>query len=835
MNQDLNIITRERVTTKRRSLAMQAFVGVVAFFCMNTLLAQNSIQIGLSFVVNESASGEIDAEIINTVRGQETSTEVKVSKARLRELVQQIANEEQFISWLGPDYMSASDDELISLYELRARGLEIKFNPSLLEISALVPITGIQDFSLRGRRNPVPEDHYAQAKLASGLNVFVDNSFNHEGSDANPSGFGDTSVALSGFTTIGGFGGWSLFYEGNYLENDEVEFARQDVTLIHDSFKHGLRYAFGDFRPSTSDFQNSPDVLGISVERDYQEINPFRNINPSGRSNFTLDRAALVSFEVNGEIVDTQKLQPGRYSIKDFPLAVGANDIRVFVDDGTSNVEIANFSSFVDIDLLEQGITNFGASAGVLRDIDSGRRRRYGSDPALFAFYEKGVTQKLTLGAQLEYSENHALLASKAIYGTRVGLLALEAAVSDRDEIGTGYSTILRFDHDYLSKAGWVIENDFQARYQSEDFVDITQDLASSETWGIDLRSSFNRGNIGLTLTGSISTANDIETRSFSTSLRRAFSGYDFALRYRYSESDIEGSESDIGITVARRFGGARLQTGVRTNTVTGNDLSVDWDSAIAQRAGGIETRIRLEREDLLQAAQLELDYNNARYEVDVTHRTQQGRLEDDGIDIGFTDITFSSAFGFADGKFAFGRPFTDGFAIANTHKNLRGKKTSIINAGNEDGAITGLKNLGTTLIPIDTSYREQIFQYDIDDLPFGYDIGDGEVRLFPGFLAGYRFQIGSDAANTVIGNVTWPDNTPLSLKSGKLIPQSGGDSIVVFTNRTGRFVAEKARFGIYEMVFTRDGERFSTTITIEESDEPGLVQVGAVTLEKNK
>jgi len=106
---------------------------------------------------------------------------------------------------------------------------------------------------------------------------------------------------------------------------------------------------------------------------------------------------------------------------------------------------------------------------------------------------------------------------------------------------------------------------------------------------------------------------------------------------------------------------------------------------------------------------------------------------------------------------------------------------------------------------------------------------------LFPGFLAGYRFQIGSDAANTVIGNVTWPDNTPLSLKSGKLIPQSGGDSIVVFTNRTGRFVAEKARFGIYEMVFTRDGERFSTTITIEESDEPGLVQVGAVTLEKNK
>ena len=128
-----------------------------------------------------------------------------------------------------------------------------------------------------------------------------------------------------------------MFYEFDVSESrGNREFSRRDVTLTHDDFSRSLRYSFGDIRPTVSQFQGGARLFGFNLERNYSEINPFKNLRPSGRSGFTLERPSTVSFEVNGAIVDTADLEPGTYSISDFPLASGANDVRVLIDDGTS-------------------------------------------------------------------------------------------------------------------------------------------------------------------------------------------------------------------------------------------------------------------------------------------------------------------------------------------------------------------------------------------------------------------------------------------------------------------------------------------------------------------
>ena len=81
-----------------------------------------------------------------------------------------------------------------------------------------------------------------------------------------------------------------------------------------------------------------------------------------------------------------------------------------------------------------------------------------------------------------------------------------------------------------------------------------------------------------------------------------------------------------------------------------------------------------------------------------------------------------------------------------------------------------------------------------------------------------------------------WPDGSPLKLISGRLIPEvptkdEEASGLLVFTNKTGRFVAEKAKFGKYKLVFNKDEVEYFADITIEESDEPGLTQVGTITL----
>ena len=817
---------------KTKQLKYRCFYSGLCRYCLAALVlclistpvsARDYIQLDVPVLINGAFRGDISASIEPGSADRQGPPKVMVSLERLHNLLGYFAVQEQLSQW----FINEQEKEL-SLGQLRQRGLEIEFDESLLNISVRMKLLGLNSISLRGNREPVPEDGHAQAKIAGGANFFARNTFSHRSSIGNESGFDETAIDVAGFFTIGGFGGWSLFYEADYLENDEREFARQDITVVRDNFKKGVRYSFGDISPQTSGLQNSPELLGFGIERDYREINPFRNINPRGRSDFTLDRAAEVSFEVNGVIVDIQTLEPGRYSIEDFPLTNGANNVKVIVDDGTSRVEVANFSPFVDLSLLDAGLSNFGLNVGVRRKAGTGRSVRYESDPVLVGFYERGINQKLTLGAQVEARQNHALIGSTAVYGSRVGLIGLETAVSDRSELGTGYRARLRHEFSHQTKSNWLIESDFQFDYTSDRFVNLDQDDATGAGWIGNASLTVGKGSLSLTLGGFISDVGDQTNKAITASLFKSFNRFTLSLDYQISEFDNE-TDSRFGVSVRAPFGGSSLRTSFRSDD---DEYELDWTRPRARSAGSATfSGATVRTNNLLSELELDAEYIGSRFEINAQHRnaTFVNPFTESVAD---TDISVGGSIGFADGKFAYGRPFTSGFVIVDQHKTLRGSRIAVRGSGGSR-AVTSTKRLSSTLVPINRSYIEQSFVFDVDDLPIGYDIGAGSVNLFPGNLAGYRYTIGSDASNTVLGTVAWPDNEPLELKSGKLIPLDGGEDIVVFTNRTGRFVAEKVAFGKYRMEFTRKGVLHAVNIELKETDKPGLVKIGALVLEQ--
>jgi len=795
--------------------------------CVGKASAQQALQFDVPLLVNGAFTGDIGASILDTRDGDRTNTQVTIPLERLQALIEKFTVDEQHQAWFNDD-----DNPEITLSQLRERGLEIAFDPGLLNIDAKIPQLGVSQISLRNVGNPALDDQYSQAKFASGLSLFARNTYTHRATTAADDGFGNTTIDILGFTSIGGFEGWSLFYEADYIQDDpEKELARQDVVLIHDNFDRGLRYSIGDIRPQVANLQSSPDLLGVSLERNYREINPFKNLNPSGRSSFTLDRAAEVSFEVNGVIVETQQLEPGSYSISDFPLINGANNVRVFLDDGTSRNEVANFSTFVDLDLLNPGLSNFGINAGVLRETGTGRSRRYGKDPVLTGFYERGISQKLTLGAQIEASENHALIGSKAIYGSRIGLLGIEAAVSNRDEIGTGFSAILRHEFQHRAKSDWLIDSDLQFNYSSDQFVDLTADQAESDSWGLDAALSFSRGTWNIIFGANARENNNLMTTGFSTSLFKSFRRFSLSMDYRYTKEENESADNRFNVSISVPLSSSTLRSAYRSQQ---NEYEASWSNPATRNAGIASIRrAEVSSNDNSYDAELDFGYVGSRFQIEAQHNSSRLKASD-AEDTSSTNLSLAGSIGFADGKLAYGRPFSRGFMIVSPHKTLRGKKV-FVNASGGRTNITSTKRLGTTLVPINQSYNEQRLEFKVDNLPVGYDIGSGDVRFFPGNLAGYRYTLGSDAANTLLGNVLWPDGTPLKLKSGKLIPTDGGKEIVVFTNRTGRFVAEKVRFGKYQMAFKKNGELYSIEVNLEERKEPGLIQTGTLTLEQTK
>lgn len=804
-------------------------VTILVFTCLlgtvksDRVQAQQAIQFDLPLLINGAFSGDISTSVLESRTDNKVLTEVSLPVPRLQQLLSKFAVEEQLSKWFRD-----SEGEL-TLSQLRQRGLEINFDPSLLNIVATFPLLKVSSISLLGREPPVPEDSFSQANFASGLSFFATNTFSHRDTAALEQGFGDTAVDVAGFTTLGGFEGWSLFYEADFLENDEKEFSRQDVTLIRDNFEKGLRYSIGDISPQVGELQSTPDLLGLSVERDYREINPFKNINPRGRSNFTLDRAAEVSFEVNGTIVDTQNLEPGEYSISDFPLTFGANDVRVFVDDGTSRIEVANFSTFVDFDLLDAGLSDYGLSVGLLREDGTGRRIRYESDPVITGFYRKGINQNLTLGGQAEVREGHALIGTSAVYGNRIGLVGIETAVSSRKEIGTGYSAILRYESQIRTRSNWLIDTDLQFNYRSDKFVDLTSEIAAGEFWSVNAAAAFTKGSLSWVVAASIAETNELMTRAISTSLFKTFSRFSVSLDYRYSQTENEESNDQFNISVRVPLTNSSLRSSYRSRD---DEYQLTWTKPSGFDAGvGSITRAEFAKNSTSSVYEIDAAYIGSRFEIDAQHSSTQFDAPDlESVSI--TDFSLGTSVGYADGKFAYGRPFSRGFVIVDKHKTLRGNKVFAKQTDGETN-ITSAKLLGTALVPINQSYSEQRVLFEVDDLPIGYDIGSGEVRLFPGNLAGYRYTIGSDAANTVLGRVAWPDSTPLSLTAGKLVSVDGGKDIVVFTNRTGRFVAEKVPFGKFEMTFIRDGESYSVDLELEETNIPGLVETGSLVLEK--
>ena len=784
--------------------------------------AQTEIQFDLPLLINESFTGDINAAIVEQGSGSEVSTKVRVQVDRLQALLENFAIQEQLDEWF-----QAAEETEVFLSDLRSRGLDIHFDKGLLSIHAEVPRLGVAAISLVGQRQPNPEDNYTQANFASGLSIFALNRIDHRTTASGEQGFGDTAVDVLGFTTFGGFEGWSLFYEADYLENDDKEFSRQDVTLIRDDFERGLRYSLGDSQPAVGSFQSIPDLFGVSVERNYREINPFRNISPSGRASFTLDRAAQVSFEVNGNIVDIQNLEPGSYSISDFPLTFGANNVRVYVDDGTSRQEVANFSNFVDFELLEPGLTNFGLHLGVLREDNVGRSRRYESDPSFIGFYQRGINESFTLGAQLELGENHALIDSAAVYGSRFGLFGVEVAASTREEIGTGYSALIRHEFEHLTKSNWFLTSDLQLSYASENFLTIAETQSGGENNNVNLALSLSKGSLGLSFNANIDETEDSASKSFSASVFKSFPRFSLSLDFRSFEIENDQSSTSLGLTVSVPIGSSRIRAGYDSSN---DQYRLELSNPLSDKAGfaGV-TRALANTSDNLSEVAVDAAYIGSRFEVQARHLTTNFS-SDIATDTSTTALSAAGSIGFADGQFAYGRPFTRGFLIVDKHNNLRGKNV-FVNRATGDSIITTAKNLCTTLVPIDRNYIERRLRFEVDDLPIGYDIGSGDVRIFPGNLAGYRYTLGSDASNTVLGTVTWPDKVPLSLKSGKLVPIDGGKEVTVVTNRAGRFVAEKVPPGQFKMIFTRDGVPFSLNIEIEDRDEPGLVQMGRLLL----
>lgn len=639
-------------------------------------------------------------------------------------------------------------------------------------------------------------------------------------------GAGDTTgnVLVNGFANLGGLEGFNLDF-GAWYDIGPDRFRRDRIVLFRDDRQRLVRYSAGDQTPILPRQAGVFDTLGFGVERNYQALQPRRNVRPAGRRSFVLERPSTVEVYVNGALANRFEAPAGALNLDDIPLASMANDVAIVVEDSLGRRELDSFSLAADITLLAPGLTEFSFSGGLLRDAFADRQYNYTSDLAAGGAVQRGLTDSLTLGGHALVSPDLANAGVSAAFSILRGVALVEAAGSNSSLNGAGYSLAMGYrGGPYFGAARGDLLT-LRADYFSEDFATFSDMLNLSRLqWDAGANYNFN-----ITERTSVSVGGSYVKRyGFSDpdanlfiGVGRRFNQVNVSITGRYARRSFGDDEAGVFISLSRAFGGRRFASAsydsinetarVEFRQTRGLDLpEIDYRIGASRRPGATE-------------ANAAFGYANSRFASEVR---VDSTIEGSGGD--FLGGRLQSGIAFVDGRAAVGRDPGRGFYMFSGHPTLDDARIDV-----RTGALGRTRGrsdrFGPAVVSVLQPYRDEELQVFTENAPIGYNLGEGRYTVLPGARTGTSIVIGDDAYRTAVASLL-RHGEPIGLSYGVVVNLDTGEESVFFTNRAGRAAFNNLAPGRYRATITGVEESFSFTIA---RDDDAFVNLGVITVEQ--
>ncbi|MEO7468547.1 MAG: fimbria/pilus outer membrane usher protein [Sphingobium limneticum] len=610
-----------------------------------------------------------------------------------------------------------------------------------------------------------------------------------------------------------------------------TQFRREGSRLVYDDNKLLARFTLGDLQPASRGFSGSSQIAGLSMTRTYSVLQPQRNVQPRGDRTFTLARASMVEAFINGQPVRQVRLEPGTYNVRDFPFVQGANDVRLLITDDTGRQESVSFSLFFDRTLLEPGLTEFGIYAGVLAPFAGNGRDYQISSPAANGYIRHGFSQTFTGGANFHARSNGAVVGTEVVWASPLGTIGFDLAASHVKRIGSGFAVNVGLQRTFggTGSSGKSLALTFETRtkdfaipgdlspdnrYLFEVGATYSQAIGELQFVSIDGRYSKGRGSFGDEKSARLSYGYRLSSRlnlqAEGIYQQRNTFGSDYGLRlnltYRMGERSSANAEFDSRSERGRVGYQTSTGSGVGATSISGN---VDY----GQGAVGLDGAV---------------SYTANRAELSLAHSTA---FDNGGFNVTDqrTSLRVGTALVLADGHVGLSRPVYDSFALVVPHKSLKGTSVEVEPREGEYSSRSGV--LGGAVANDLSSYSDRVVTFDAPKAPAGYDLGAGNVRVYPPYKSGYLVVVGSDYSMTAIGRLLDDDGQPISLLAGLAYEVGKADKppLTIFTNRAGRFGLSGLRPGQWRIEMPTE-PRSQIIISIPDKSE-AIVKLGDVTL----
>jgi outer membrane usher protein len=695
--------------------------------------------------------------------------------------------------------------ETLTLADLQALGLGGVYDPALLEISIELPVNDQQlrtielasEFEAPAGRVERP------ARFSAWLTWRTALDYIHAGGST---GLARPVIDLTAAARV--MGGVVVEVEA-FVDTSLAAadmFRRQATRFVYDQPDRARRWVLGDIRPAVRGFQASPDMAGLSLTRSYGMLEPGRNIRPRGQGSFSLSQPGSVLFFVNGRPVRQMDLQPGRYDVRNFPFAVGQNNVEVVVEDRTGRRELFSYSRFFDQQLLEPGLAEYHLAVGIAAPFENGQPDYRTDQFIATGYYRRGVTDSLTLGINGQASLNGGMVGAEALWSPSVGVVSAQAAVSNLDG-KTGWAAQLNYQWQSQSEEGprQTFAASIEAVSPYFDAVSFARNApgvgpAVVNTRAVDVSLAYSRQLDDRTILSA--DAGYVVGRAGGASGARARLGVarrldrvsNVSLEAVYDQLDRRGDNYGVFLTYSRRLGAGQF---VRASHDTNQERSrLSYQRNPSRGYGGYSVAADLDR------APGETSFNGSvfrtfnRLETNVAHSATYDETSGE-VSNQRTSLRLAGAVAYADGAVAVGRPIHDSFAIVSRHRTLSGAQV-LVDPTPDGGAQSRSDRFGPALVSEVPSYSRRNLPLAVDGADPGYDLGSGSFDLHAPYKAGYRLVVGSDYSVSLIGTLLDRDMQPVALLAGRAIDLGDPERapIELFTNRTGRFSAQGLRPG---------------------------------------
>jgi len=200
---------------------------------------------------------------------------------------------------------------------------------------------------------------------------------------------------------------------------------RLDSALSMDDHARALRWTAGDAVVRSGSLAPAVRFAGFQLRRDFS-IRPQQRNTPLPQLEGATELPSTVDLVIDQSRRMRREVPPGSFTLDDPPVLTGAGQATLVITDALGRQRQITQGFYVNGAALKPGLSDFGLSAGVLRQ-DFGLASNAYSGILVNAFYRRGLTRWLT-------AETIARLRDQR----RIGGAALTATIADYAVVDAG-------------------------------------------------------------------------------------------------------------------------------------------------------------------------------------------------------------------------------------------------------------------------------------------------------------------------------------------------------------------------------------------------------------